>query len=111
MPTHSPTLSWHHIRNYCEKFRWRDPRSHLLTEGYNPPKSVPEKEIERVPFYIKFITGKGKVEEGYCICLKVVRKRHQRMVQFVESKEIRWVRDYLVMEINGTRFVTRTIDM
>ncbi len=109
MPTIAPTLSWHHIRNYCEKFRWVDPHSKIVTEGYNPPKSIPEKDVERVPFFIKFITGKGRVEQGYCVCMKVNRERHQRLVQFVDSHEFRWVRDYLVMEINGTRFVTRTI--
>lgn len=109
MPTTAPTLSWTHIRNYCEKFRWRDPRTHCFTEGYNPPSTVPSKDVERVPFSIKYITGKGKVEQGWCICLKVNRRKHQRTIMFVDSQEIRIVRDYLVMEVNGTHFVTRTL--
>lgn len=110
MPILSPTLSWTHIRNYCEKFRWRDPKTNLLTEGYNPPKHIPQKNIEKVPFSIKFITSKGRVEVGWCICLKVYRRKHQRLLMFVESGEKRIARDYLIMEVNGTRFVTRSIN-
>ncbi len=109
MPKITPIQSWNHLRDYCEKFRWPDPRTGIITEGYNPPSSVNKKDVERVPFFIRYITGKGRVESGYCVCLKVNRRRHQRMVQFVESQQIRIVRDYLVIEVNGTRFVTRSI--
>lgn len=107
MPRQQPKVSWHHIRNYCEKFSWTDPRSGLVTEGYNPPSGV---SATRVPFNVKYITVDGNVESGRCVCLKVNRKAHQRMVMFVNSGEIRWIRDYLVMEVNDTLFVTRSVD-
>lgn len=109
MPYQQPVLSWLHIRDFCEKFAWKDSQSGLLTEGYNPPAHA--LNAERVPFSIKYITGKGVVEQGRCVCVKVDRKLHQRLVMFVDSGEFRRVRDYLVMEINGTRFVTRSISM
>ena len=104
MPKKQPTQSFQMIRNYTEKFSWRDKRTGLVTVGYNPPKNA--NELKRVPFYIRFVTGKGLLEEGYCECIKVFRRKHQRMVKFVDSGEIRMVRDYLVIEIDGTRFVT-----
>ncbi len=81
--------------------------SGLPTEGYNPPEGV---SSERVPFTVKYITLNGMVESGRVVSLKVIPRKHQRMVMFVDSGEIRWIRDYLVMEVNGTRFVTRTVD-
>lgn len=110
MPRNASYMSWVHIRDYCEKFRWTDPHTKLVTEGYNPPSTIPQDQIERVPFSIKYITSKGVVESGYCVCLKVNNRRHQRMVQFIPSNEIRWIRDYLVLEVNGTRFITRSFD-
>ncbi len=109
MPYATPTLSWFHIRDFCEKFSWRDPSTGIVTEGYTPPSSVARTEVQRVPFTIKYITSKGVVESGRCICLKVNRRKHMRLVMFVDSNEIRWIRDYLVLEISGTRFVTRSI--
>lgn len=106
MPREQPVISWHHLRLYCEKFTWTDPVTGLITEGYNPPKGVVG---ERVPFNIRYITLNGNMESGRCICLKVDNRKHLRLVQFVDSGEIRWIRDYLVMEVNGTRFVTRSI--
>jgi hypothetical protein len=106
MPTKKPTMSWEAIRTLTEKFTWRDPRTGIVTRGYNPPGGKDGKGVKRVPFHIRYITGKGCVEEGFCICLKVYPDLRQRMVQFVESKQIRRVRDYLIMEIDGIRIVT-----
>jgi len=87
-----------------EKWSWEDPATHLRTTGYNVPSGV--HGAKQVPVFIKFVTQSGKLEQGNVICLKVNRRKHQRMVQFVESKEIRIVCDYLVIEVDGTRFLT-----
>ena len=49
---------------------------------------------------------KGEVEQGLVVCLKVYPELRQRMIQFVESRQIRRIRDYLIMEIDGVRIVT-----
>lgn len=104
MPNIAPSQSWQSLRNYMEKFAWRDKSTGLMTTGYNPPQSATE--IQRVPFFVRFVTGKGRLEQGNTICLKVNRRTHQRMIQFVPSGEIRWLRDYLVIEVDGTRIIT-----
>ena len=112
MPTKKPTRSWNEVRNMTEKFEWRDPRTGIVTRGYNPPGGKDGRGVKRVPFHIRYITGKGCVEEGFCTCLKVYPELRQRMVQFVGpdgtggSRQIRRVRDYLIMEIDGIRIVT-----
>ena len=58
------------------------------------------------PFHVKYITIKGEVEQGLVVCLKVYPELRQRMIQFVESRQIRRIRDYLIMEIDGVRIVT-----
>lgn len=83
---------------------WRDATTGLDTTGYNPPQGADN--LRRVPFFIKYITAEGRLEQGNCICLKVNTRRHQRTIQYVNSQEIRTVRDYLVVEVDGTRFVT-----
>lgn len=40
------------------------------------------------------------------ITLKVFTREHQRMVKFCSSNQIRRIRDYLVLEIDGIRVVT-----
>lgn len=104
MPRIQPTQSWQNLRNYMEKFSWRDLRTNLLTTGYNPPQSA--KEIQRVPFFVRYVPGKGILEQGNAICLKVNRRKHLRMIQFIDSQEIRWIRDYLVIEVDGTKIIT-----
>lgn len=99
-----PTQSYTEIRRFTEKWRWIDPRSKQLVTGYVHPQTA--RKVERVPFHIKFLTKTGHVDEGNCVCLSVDVMRHQRKVQFVESKEIRVVNDILVLEIDGTRFIT-----
>ena len=106
MPTKKPTMSWFEIRTLTEKFTWRDAKSGVQVTGFNPPGGKDGRGVKRVPFHIRYISGKGCVEEGFCICLKVYPELRQRMVQFVESKQIRRVRDYLIMEIDGIRIVT-----
>ena len=97
-------MSYQQIRNYTEKFRWIDRKTGLKQKGFNPPRTAIE--VERVPFFIRYVTQKGKLESGYAVCIKVDLRRKQRMIQFVESQEIRRVCDYLIIEIDGTRFVT-----
>lgn len=128
MPTKQPSTSWQRIRDYTEKFQWRDKRTGLMTTGYNPP--VGAQDLSRVPFFIRYVTGKGRLEQGNAVCLKVDRRKHLRMIQFVtdpslmptsarvsarsripalptrSSSAIRYVRDYLIIEIDGTRFIT-----
>lgn len=99
-----PRQSYQELRRYTEKWRWIDPRSKQRVVGYVHPQTA--MEVERMPFYIKFLTKTGHVDAGICVCLKVDVLRHQRMVQFVESSQIRIVNDILVLEVDGTRFVT-----
>ena len=105
MPKMKPTMSWEAIRTLTEKFTWRD-KSGVQVTGFNPPGGKDGKGVQRVPFHIKYITGKGQVESGFCTCIKVYPELKQRMIQFVESRQIRRVRDYLIMEIDGIRIVT-----
>ena len=112
MPNAKQVMSWEAVRTLTEKFEWRDPKSGIVTRGFNPPGGKDGKGVSRVPFHIKYITGKGQVESGFCICLKVYPELKQRMIQFVGpdgkggSRQIRRVRDYLIMEIDGIRIVT-----
>ncbi len=96
--------SYTNLRQFCEKWQWTDPRTGQLVTGYVHPQTA--RNVERVPFYIKFLTKTGHVDEGRCVCLSVDVTRHQRRVQFVASKEIRVVNDILVMEVDGIRIVT-----
>lgn len=99
-----PTQSYTELRRYTEKWQWIDPRTGMKTTGYVHPQTA--RNVERVPFFIKFITKSGHVDQGNCVCLVVDTDRHQRKVQFVESKQIRVVNDILVIEVDGTRFIT-----
>ena len=104
MPTKQPTISWQQLRNYMEQWTWWDPRTGSERTGFNPPEGA--KEVRQKPFYFQAITSKGELISGEAICLKVFRDLHQRMIRFVESGQIRRIRDYLVMEVNGVRVVT-----
>ena len=101
--TTTPTQSWQMIRHYAEKWQSQDIRTGLMTTGYNPPAGAKHKQ--RVPYHIKYVTLRGEVEQGNVVTLKVNPRRHQRMVQYIDSNEIRWVNDYLVISIDGTRFI------
>ena len=104
MPTKQPTISYQSLRNVCEKWTWIDPKTGVQTTGYNPPANARQKQQK--PFFIKYITSKGVTEQGEVICLKVDVARHQRMVKFTASNQCRWVRDYLVIEVDGMRVFT-----
>ena len=107
-----PTRSWNEVRDLTEKFEWRDPKSGIVTRGFNPPGGKDGKGVTRVPFHIKYITGKGQVEAGFCTCIKVFPSIKHRLIHFPGpdgkggSRQIRRVRDYLIMEIDGIRIVT-----
>ena len=104
MPKQSPTLSYTLLRNYTEQFQWIDPVTKQQRKGFNPPAGA--QQVERVPFYIKFVTSTGKVEDGTVVCISVGPQRQQRKIKFIPSGEIRIVYDYLVLEVDGTRFVS-----
>ena len=104
MPRTQPTVSFQFLRNYMEKFTWRDKRTGLMTTGYNPPSGA--QDIARCPFFVRYVTGKGRLESGNVVCLKVDRRKHLRLIQFVESGLYRYIRDYLVIEVDGTRVIT-----
>ena len=103
MPSKQPSTSYQHIRNYTEKYCWRDKHTGLLTTGYVPPKDA--KEVKRVPFYIVYVTKSGRLERGNCVSLKVDRRKGMRLIQFIDSRAIRWIYDILVIEIDGMRFI------
>lgn len=99
-----PTQSYTELRRYMEKWQWTDPRTGQTAVGYVHPETA--RNVERYPFFIKFLTKTGHVDQGQCVCLSVDTDRHQRKVQFVDSKQIRVVNDILVIEVDGTRFIT-----
>lgn len=87
-----------------EQWVWRDPRTGCEVTGFNPPEKAAEKRQK--PFYFRAITSNGEVIGGEAVCLKVFLDKRQRMVRFTASGEIRRIRDYLVMEVNGVRVIT-----
>jgi len=103
MPTKSPVLSWTQIRNYAERWSWTDPRTGVKVTGYNVPEKAKDKA--QVPYYLRVVTLKGELMEGEVITLKVMPKR-RRLVRFTASGEIRNIADYLIISIDGIRFVT-----
>jgi hypothetical protein len=104
MPKQQPTISWQELRNYMEQWTWQDPRTGCEVTGFNPPDKA--KYRRQKPFYFRAITSKGEVISGEAICLKVFLECRQRMVRFTASGEIRRIRDYLVIEVNGVRVIT-----
>ena len=87
-----------------EQWIWTDPKTGVQVTGFNPPDKAKDKRQK--PFYFKAITIKGEAISGEAICLKVFLDSHQRMVKFTQSGQVRRIRDYLVMEVNGVRVVT-----
>ena len=104
MPRQQPIQSFQNLRNFMEKWSWIDPATGYRTTGYNPPPEAKDKK--QVPVFIKYVTGAGRLEQGNVICLKVFPRQHQRLVKFVNSGECRRIRDYLIIEVDGTRFIT-----
>lgn len=102
-PHHYP-LSWTLIRNFTEKFQWLDPSDGSTREGFNPPPSAVNKQ--RKPYDICYITSKGIVERGRVVTLTVKPHLHQRMVRFIDSNQVRMVRDYLVVCVDDVYFRT-----
>lgn len=96
--------SFQNIRYFIEKWSWVDPRYGIRTMGLNPPENAVEKK--QVPVFVKYVTGHGHLEQGMVINLKSYPRLHQRLVKFVASGECRRLRDYLIIEIDGTRFIT-----
>ena len=105
MPKTNPTVSYTLLRNYTEQFQWTDIRTGLIRKGFNPPDEG-VRDVERVPFFIRYITTGGKVESGTVVCISVQPERNQRKIKFVQSGEIRVVNDHLIVEVDGTRFLT-----
>ncbi len=104
MPVRQPTISFQQIRHLTEKFSWRDPKTGVRVTGFNPPADALERQ--QVPYFVKYVTGKGHLEQGEVVTIKVDIRRHQRKVRFTASNEIRILRDYLIIEIDGFRVVT-----
>lgn len=104
MPAKQPAISWQQLRNYMEQWTWKDLRTGCEVTGFNPPENAKEKRQK--PFYFRAITGKGEVISGEAICLKVFLDSKQRMVKLTQSGQVRRIRDYLVMEVNGVRVIT-----
>lgn len=98
------TQSYTELRMFTERWQWDDPRTGNRVTGFDPPQTT--RNVERKPFYIKFLTKTGHVDEGTCVCLAVNTMRHQRKVKFVDSGAIRIVNDILVLNVDGTRFIT-----
>ena len=87
MPKNVEKLSYNLIRMYAENFEYTD-RNGIRKKGF------------------KYITKDGVVEEGTVECISVDAFRKQRKIRYIESGEIRVVRDYLVVEIDGVKFKT-----
>ena len=104
MKMNSATISWQQIRGLTEQWTWRERRTGLQRSGFNPPQDA-VKPTQK-PYYMRAITSKGEVISGQVITLKVYTREHQRMVKFCESNQIRRIRDYLILEIDGIRVIT-----
>lgn len=119
MPYHytSPKQSFQLIRNYLEKWEWEDPATGITTRGFMAP--VNAKKKRRVPAFVKFVTLKGEYREAFVTTLAVDPRRHQRKVKLefdeqnqategkgLQKDEIRVINDYLIIEIDGVRFIT-----
>lgn len=102
MPTRQPQLNWTHLRNYTERFTWIDPSDGQRHTGFNPPQGARQKA--QVPYFVRYVTGSGHLEQGEVITLKLDRRRHQRLVKFTASNQCRWLRDYLIISVDGIRF-------
>lgn len=102
MPRGTVSTSWQRIREYTEQWDWTDAVTGLRTIGFNPPKSA--RDAKRRPFHIKYVTGNGHLVVANAVCIKVDRRKHMRRLQFLPGNKIEWCRDYLIIEINGTRF-------
>lgn len=100
----NPEMSYTLLRNYTELFQWEDADTHLLRKGHNPPDNAVNKQ--RVPFYIRYVTSQGRMEEGVVTCISVDSARMQRKIKYVASGEIRIAYDYLIVEVDGTKFIT-----
>lgn len=98
------TISWQQIRALTEVWTWRDARTGAEVSGFNPPQDAIKPRQK--PYYMRAITIKGELIEGTVITLKVFIDLHQRMVKFCESNQIRRIRDYLIIEIDGKRVIT-----
>lgn len=97
-------MSYTLLRNYTEQFQWIDPATKTLRKGFNPPADAID--VARVPFFIRYITSSGKVESGVVTCISVDAQKQQRKIKYADSGEIRIVYDYLIIEVDGTRFVS-----
>ena len=104
-------MSWDRLRDLTEKWTWEVTTrggQRVRTQGFNPPEGS---GAQRVPFHIRYLTLDGRLEDGFCTCLKVFvhgnadthRGCRQRMIQFVESHEVRRICDILVLEVDGIR--------
>ena len=71
--------------------------------GYNVPDGAAEKR--QIPYFLRVVTLRGELMQGEVITLKVLPK-HRRLIRFVQSGEIRNIADYLIISIDGMRFVT-----
>lgn len=105
MPRRQPTMSYQDLRKLCERWSWIDRRTGVRVTGYNPPAEAAGRR--QVPFYIKYLTLRGVVEQGNVICIRVFLRQHQRMIQFVESKQIRRICDLLIIEVDGIRIISQ----
>lgn len=103
MPKNNPILSWTQIRNYAERWSWIDQRTGVRVTGVNAPEKAKDKR--QVPYFLRVVTLKGELMEGEVITLKVLPK-HRRLIRFTQSGEIRNIADYLIISIDGIRFVT-----
>ena len=72
-----------------------------ITEALHVPRS-----LFSLNDTIRYITTTGKVESGSVVCISVQPERAQRKIKFVQSGEIRIVNDHLIIEVDGTKFLT-----
>lgn len=96
-------ISFRLLRKYTEMWSWEDEHGNKCS-GTDVPKGA--RFVGRVPYFVRYITRNGDVEQGEVVTLSVDTRRMQRKVQFVKSTEVRIIRDYLIIEVNGIRFLT-----
>ena len=104
MPKSQPKESWDRLRNYLERFSWRDLKTGVRVTGFNPPDGA--EGIERIPVWISYLTMRGVRESGRVVSLKLYPHR-QRLIKFVDSGECRRICDILIIEVDGVRFIAQ----
>lgn len=102
MPKAKTYISVEDLRLWTELFTWRD-RLGVEQEGPNPPDEY-RATAERKPFSVKYVTRDGRrhgePRGDRVVCIAVI-PGGERLIRYVDSGEVRRIRDSLIYWVNG----------